>query len=311
MNVDRKKIYLAQPRGFCAGVCRALATVDRVMEVFGPPLFVKHEIVHNDSVVAGLREQGVIFIEDLSEVPAGRPLVFSAHGVPADFEKAALATGSQVVDATCPLVKKIHLEVKKYHGSGCWMVLIGHPRHPEVIGTIGQIEEEVFVVESLADLEHLPENMSGDLAVLNQTTLSLEEVQPILTALEKKYAGQVFAKGNDICYATQHRQNAVKAMAPECDLVLVVGSQKSSNSNRLVEVAKNSGTCAFRIDSCADIDAEMLGEAMVIGISAGASAPEKLVQELLTFLVEKGWTQVETIGEPEPKTEFPLPDIPS
>jgi 4-hydroxy-3-methylbut-2-enyl diphosphate reductase len=280
------KILLAAPRGFCAGVTRALQSVDQVLEEYPPPIYIYHDIVHNTFVIDELKKRGVIFVDSLDDVPDGQVVVFSAHGVSPAVEDNALDKNLKVIDATCPLVKKIHTKVKNYLKEKKLIILIGHKHHPEIVGTLGQSKGRAIVVESLDDVKHLPDLMPGQQAAyLTQTTLSHEDIAPIIEALYKKYPE---LEGNgDICYATTHRQEAVRELAKKCELIIVIGSKKSSNSNRLCETAKNCGVKTILIDSPEDINIKDLPKNGNIGLTAGASAPECLIQDTVKFLKER------------------------
>lgn len=305
----RKKIFLAQPRGFCAGVRRALDTVEKTLEVFGPPVYVRHEIVHNDYVVETLQRKGVVFIEELSDAPVDRPVIFSAHGVSPHVEKEARKLGLMIIDATCPLVKKIHRKAQNLDKENYTIIIIGHKEHPEIAGTMGHIKKKVFIVETLDDVETLPKFNSKKLACLTQTTLSMDDTKNIIDALRKKYPELEFSIESDICYATQNRQNAIKSLAEKCDVIFILGSESSSNSNRLREVAEKHNAHAYLISNAESITENMLKGCEVIGISAGASAPEIIVKELISFLQDKGWNEVETLGVTEENVVFPLPEF--
>jgi len=306
---------LANPRGFCAGVDRAIAIVERALERHGAPVYVRHEVVHNRFVVDKLKARGAIFIEDLHEVPAGAVLVFSAHGVPQSVRRAAEARGLTVFDATCPLVTKVHLEVKRLVENGYGIIMIGHPGHPEVEGTLGQTDSDKWLVETPADVALLaselgaarPDKHTYKLAYVTQTTLSVDDAKTTIDALHAHFPGIVGPKKDDICYATQNRQDAVKTLAARCDAVLVVGSKNSSNSNRLREVAERAGAKAWLIDTAADIDPSWLTGMRCIGITAGASAPEVLVEGVQARLRELGVTQTETLTGAAEGVHFPLP----
>ena len=280
------KILLASPRGFCAGVTRALQSVDQVLEEYPPPIYIYHDIVHNTFVIDELKKRGVIFVDSLDDVPDSQVLVFSAHGVSPNVEDDALDKNLKVIDATCPLVKKIHTKVKNYLKQKKLIILIGHKHHPEIVGTLGQSKGRALVVESLDDVKRLPDLMPGQQAAyLTQTTLSHEDIAPIIEALHKKYSE---LEGNgDICYATTHRQEAVRELAEKCELIIVIGSKKSSNSNRLCETARNCGVKTILIDSPEDININDLPESGNIGLTAGASAPECLIQDTIKFLKER------------------------
>jgi 4-hydroxy-3-methylbut-2-enyl diphosphate reductase len=301
------EILLAQPRGFCAGVDRAIEIVERALQQFGAPIYVRHEIVHNAYVVEDLRSKGAIFIEELDDVPAGNTLVFSAHGVPKAVRAEAEARGLKVFDATCPLVTKVHVEVAKMRRQGCEIVMIGHHGHPEVEGTMGQAEAGMHLVETVADVDSLQVGTPGQLAYVSQTTLSVDDTADIIAALKRKYPDIVEPKKGDICYATTNRQEAVKFMAPQVDVVIVVGSPNSSNSNRLREVAEKKGTPAYMIDNATQIDPQWLSGKVRIGVTAGASAPEVLVQAVIDRLKQLGARSVRTLDGAEEHVTFPLP----
>ncbi len=301
------EILLAQPRGFCAGVDRAIEIVERALQQFGAPIYVRHEIVHNAYVVADLRAKGAIFIEDLDDVPAGNTLVFSAHGVPKSVRAEAAARGLSIFDATCPLVTKVHVEVSKMRKQGCEVVMIGHDGHPEVEGTMGQAEEGMHLVETVADVAGLQVANPDQLAYVSQTTLSVDDTAEVIAALKARFPNIIEPKKGDICYATTNRQEAVKFMAPQVELVIVVGSPNSSNSNRLREVAEKKGTPAYMIDNASQIDPKWLEGKLRIGVTAGASAPEVLVQAVIDRLKELGAKSVRTLDGVEEHVTFPLP----
>ena len=300
-------ILLATPRGFCAGVERAIAIVERALEQFGAPIYVRHEVVHNKFVVDSLRAKGAIFVDELDLVPEGATLIFSAHGVPQAVRHDASARGLRVFDATCPLVTKVHVEVAKMREAGREIVMIGHKGHPEVEGTMGQADGGMYLVETVADVQALAVGNPDMLAYVTQTTLSVDDAQLIVDALRARFPAIVGPKRDDICYATQNRQDAVKFMAPRSDLVLVVGSPNSSNSNRLREVAKQFDVPAYLIDNAGQIDPAWLTGRKRVGVTAGASAPEVLVDEVIARLRELGAGSVRTLeGTPE-NVNFPLP----
>ena len=300
-------ILLATPRGFCAGVERAIAIVERALEQFGAPIYVRHEVVHNKFVVDSLRAKGAIFVDELDLVPEGATLIFSAHGVPQAVRHDASARGLRVFDATCPLVTKVHVEVAKMREAGREIVMIGHKGHPEVEGTMGQADGGMYLVETVADVQALAVGNPDMLAYVTQTTLSVDDAQLIVDALRARFPAIVGPKRDDICYATQNRQDAVKFMAPRSDLVLVVGSPNSSNSNRLREVAKQFDVPAYLIDNAGQIDPAWLTGRTRVGVTAGASAPEVLVDEVIARLRELGAGSVRTLeGTPE-NVNFPLP----
>ncbi|MDB5756023.1 MAG: 4-hydroxy-3-methylbut-2-enyl diphosphate reductase [Massilia sp.] len=301
------EILLAQPRGFCAGVDRAIDIVERALQQFGAPIYVRHEIVHNAYVVADLRDKGAIFIEDLDDVPAGNTLVFSAHGVSKAVRAEAAERGLTIFDATCPLVTKVHVEVAKMRKQGCEVVMIGHDGHPEVEGTMGQAEAGMHLVETVDDVAGLQVANPDQLAYVSQTTLSVDDTAAVIAALKQKYPNIIEPKKGDICYATTNRQEAVKFMAPQVDLVIVVGSPNSSNSNRLREVAEKKGTPAYMVDNASQIDPQWLAGKLRIGVTAGASAPEVLVQAVIGRLKELGARSVRTLEGVEEHVTFPLP----
>ncbi|MYN01772.1 4-hydroxy-3-methylbut-2-enyl diphosphate reductase [Pseudoduganella sp. DS3] len=302
-----KEILLAQPRGFCAGVDRAIEIVERALQQFGAPIYVRHEIVHNAYVVADLRAKGAIFIEELDDVPAGNTLVFSAHGVSKAVRAEAEARGLSIFDATCPLVTKVHVEVAKMRKQGCEIIMIGHDGHPEVEGTMGQTEEGMYLVETVEDVAGLQVQNPEQLAYVSQTTLSVDDTAQIIEALKAKYPNIIEPKKGDICYATTNRQEAVKFMAPQVEVVIVVGSPNSSNSNRLREVAEKKGTPAYMVDNAAQIDPGWLAGKLRVGVTAGASAPEVLVDAVINRLKELGAKSVRTLDGVEEAVTFPLP----
>ena len=301
------EILLAQPRGFCAGVDRAIEIVERALQQFGAPIYVRHEIVHNAYVVNDLRNKGAIFIEDLDDVPAGNTLVFSAHGVSKAVRDEAESRGLKVYDATCPLVTKVHVEVAKMRKQGAEIVMIGHAGHPEVEGTMGQAEEGMHLVETVADVETLNVANPDQLAYVSQTTLSVDDTAEIIAALKARFPNIIEPKKGDICYATTNRQEAVKFMAPQVEVVIVVGSPNSSNSNRLREVAEKKGTPAYMVDNAAGIDPAWIAGKKRIGVTAGASAPEVLVQAVIERLKDLGAASVRALEGVEEHVTFPLP----
>ena len=307
MNPELQEILLAEPRGFCAGVDRAIEIVERALTKFGAPIYVRHEIVHNTYVVNDLKAKGAIFIEDLDDVPPGATLVFSAHGVSQQVRREAAARGFSVFDATCPLVTKVHMEVAKLHKEGYDFIMIGHKGHPEVEGTMGQLNEGIYLVEDVADVERVQVAQSAKLAVVTQTTLSVDDAAEILVAVKRRFPGVREPKQQDICYATQNRQDAVKVLAPTVDVVVVVGSPTSSNSNRLREVAQRLGTAAYMVDSPDDLKAEWFEGKGRVGLTAGASAPEILVQQVIERLRALGAVSVRKLAGVEETTHFPLP----
>jgi 4-hydroxy-3-methylbut-2-enyl diphosphate reductase len=301
------EILLAQPRGFCAGVDRAIEIVERALQQFGAPIYVRHEIVHNAYVVNDLRNKGAIFIEDLDDVPAGNTLVFSAHGVSKAVREEAESRGLKVYDATCPLVTKVHVEVAKMRKQGAEIIMIGHAGHPEVEGTMGQAEEGMHLVETVDDVAKLNVGNPDLLAYVSQTTLSVDDTAEIIAALKARFPNIVEPKKGDICYATTNRQEAVKFMAPQVEVVIVVGSPNSSNSNRLREVAEKKGTPAYMVDNAAGIDPAWIAGRKRIGVTAGASAPEVLVQAVIERLKELGAASVRALEGVEENVTFPLP----
>jgi len=301
------QIMLAQPRGFCAGVDRAIEIVERALDKFGAPIYVRHEIVHNDHVVSRLRGMGAVFVDELDQIPTGATVVFSAHGVSKAVRSDAESRGLRVFDATCPLVTKVHVEVAKIQREGRELIMIGHRGHPEVEGTMGQAQGGIHLVETVADVATLKVADPERLAYVTQTTLSVDDCAGIVAALRERFPTIAEPKKSDICYATQNRQDAVKQMAPQCDLVLVVGSPSSSNSNRLREVAENLGVEALLIGSAGELDAERVRGRNRIGVTAGASAPEVLVEELVARLRELGAGEVKRLDGLEEHVRFPLP----
>ncbi len=301
------EVVLAQPRGFCAGVDRAIDIVERALELHGAPIYVRHEIVHNRYVVQDLKAKGAVFIAELDEAPKGAIVVFSAHGVAQSVRAEAERMGLQVFDATCPLVTKVHIEVARMRSAGREIIMIGHRGHPEVEGTLGQASDGMYLVETVEDVAALQVADPGNLAFVTQTTLSVDDAAAVANALRSRFPDIVEPKKSDICYATQNRQDAVKALAPECDLVLVVGSPNSSNSNRLREVAERKGVPAYLIDDPDMIDPAWLAGAERIGLTAGASAPEVLVRQVIERLNELGAASVRTLPGAEENVAFPLP----
>lgn len=302
-----KEILLAQPRGFCAGVDRAIEIVERALEEFGAPIYVRHEIVHNAYVVNDLRGKGAVFIEELDDVPAGNTVIFSAHGVSKAVQAEAAARGLRVFDATCPLVTKVHVEVGKMRREGREIIMIGHEGHPEVEGTMGQSDEGMYLVETAADVDALQVRNPDMLAYVSQTTLSVDDTADIIAALKRRFPRISEPKKGDICYATTNRQEAVKFMAPQVDVVVVVGSPNSSNSNRLREVAEKKGTAAYMVDNASQIDPAWLEGKERIGVTAGASAPEVLVQAVIDRLKALGAKSVRPLPGVEENVTFPMP----
>ncbi len=301
------RVLLANPRGFCAGVDRAIAIVEQALADFGTPIYVRHEVVHNRFVVDDLKAKGAIFVEDLDEVPAGSTVVFSAHGVSKSVRAEAERRGLRVFDATCPLVTKVHVEVEKMRARGREIVMIGHAGHPEVEGTMGQCDGGIHLVESVADVDRLVVRSAEHLAYVTQTTLSVDDAAAIVSALKRRYPGIVGPKKDDICYATQNRQDAVKFMTGRADVVIVVGSPNSSNSNRLREVAAHRRIPAHMIDRADQLQPEWIVGKSCVGVTAGASAPEVLVQEVLVRLADLGATDVQELDGVAERIVFPLP----
>ncbi len=300
-------IVLANPRGFCAGVDRAIAIVERALEQHGAPIYVRHEVVHNKYVVDDLKRKGAVFVDELDEVPHGATVVFSAHGVSQAVRMEAVARGLNVFDATCPLVTKVHVEVAKMRSQGREIVMIGHAGHPEVDGTMGQSHGGIYLVESVEDVERLDVRDPKMLAYVTQTTLSMDDAAAVVVALKARFPGIVGPKKDDICYATQNRQDAVKAMVPNVDTVIVVGSPNSSNSNRLREVAANRGVPTFMIDHAGELRPEWVAGKRRVGVTAGASAPEVLVRQVVARLKELGALGVTELSGIVENVTFPLP----
>ncbi|MBA4193812.1 MAG: 4-hydroxy-3-methylbut-2-enyl diphosphate reductase [Hydrogenophaga sp.] len=300
-------IVLAEPRGFCAGVDRAIEIVERALAKFGAPIYVRHEIVHNTYVVNDLKSKGAIFIEELSEVPPGATLVFSAHGVSKAIQQEAQRRGFHVFDATCPLVTKVHVEVAKLHREGFEFIMIGHKGHPEVEGTMGQLESGIHLVEDVADVARVQPLQTEKLAVVTQTTLSVDDAAEIAAAVKARFPQVREPKQQDICYATQNRQDAVKLLSPQVDVVIVVGSPTSSNSNRLREVALKLGTRSHMVDSADELRPEWFEGAVRVGLTAGASAPEILVQQVIERIKVLGAISVRSMDGLVETTKFPLP----
>ena len=301
------EIILAEPRGFCAGVDRAIDIVEHALSKFGAPIYVRHEIVHNTHVVNDLRSRGAIFIEDLNDVPPGATLVFSAHGVPKAVEHEAERRGFRVFDATCPLVTKVHVEVAKLHREGYEFIMIGHKGHPEVEGTMGQLSEGIHLVEDVDDVATVQPSQSERLAVVTQTTLSVDDAAEIMAAVQKRFPEIRPPKQQDICYATQNRQDAVKLLSPQVDIVIVVGSPSSSNSNRLRDVSQKYGTPSYMVDHADELQAAWFEGKQRIGLTAGASAPDILVQQVITRLRTLGAVSVRTLDGIQETIKFPLP----
>jgi 4-hydroxy-3-methylbut-2-enyl diphosphate reductase len=310
MNNDEIRILLANPRGFCAGVDRAIKIVELSIEKFGAPVYVRHEIVHNRYVVEGLEAKGAIFVDELDEVPEDVPVVFSAHGVPKSVPAAAEAREMIYVDATCPLVSKVHRQVERHHDQGKHILMIGHTGHPEVIGTMGQVKNGAMtLIETVEDAETVEVANPDNLSFVTQTTLSVDDTSDIIETLQRRFPNITSPKSEDICYATTNRQTAVKAIAEECDRVIVIGAPNSSNSMRLVEVSEKMGCSARLVQRAHDLDWDWLDGGQTIGITAGASAPEVLVEEVITALKEKRPARVELITTAEEDVIFKVPPI--
>ena len=301
------EILLAEPRGFCAGVDRAIEIVERALQKFGAPIYVRHEIVHNTYVVNDLKSKGAIFIEDLAEVPPGATLVFSAHGVSKAVQADAQARGFEVFDATCPLVTKVHIEVAKLAKEGYEFIMIGHKGHPEVEGTMGQLDSGIHLVEDVEDVAHVQPRQTDKLAVVTQTTLSVDDAAEIAAAVKARFPNVREPKMQDICYATQNRQDAIKIMSPQVDVVIVVGSPTSSNSNRLAELAGKLGVESHMVDSPDELQVEWLQGKSRVGLTAGASAPEILVKQVIDRIKAMGAVSVRTLDGIEETVKFPLP----
>jgi 4-hydroxy-3-methylbut-2-enyl diphosphate reductase len=301
------KVILAQPRGFCAGVVRAIEIVERALEKYGPPVYVRHEIVHNKHVVESLKAKGAVFVEDVSEVPDNAVTIFSAHGVAKSVEDEALERNLPVLNATCPLVTKVHNQGKRYVGQGRKLILIGHAGHPEVVGTMGQIPSPVILVQSEADVEKLDLPLDTPVAYVTQTTLSVDDTSGIIQALQRKFTDIVGPETRDICYATQNRQSAVRDLSKLVDVILVVGATNSSNSNRLREIGEEVGLPSYLIADGSELDPKWLDGAKVIGLTAGASAPEVLVDDVIDRLRRLGPVEVSIMDGRQERIEFKLP----
>ncbi|NMM20088.1 MAG: 4-hydroxy-3-methylbut-2-enyl diphosphate reductase [Rhodoferax sp.] len=307
MTSAPQEILLAEPRGFCAGVDRAIEIVERALQKFGAPIYVRHEIVHNTYVVNDLKAKGAIFIEALDDVPAGSTLIFSAHGVSRAVQEEAAARGFQIFDATCPLVSKVHVEVAKLHKEGYEFIMIGHKGHPEVEGTMGQLESGIHLVEDVADVARVQPAQTELLAVVTQTTLSVDDAADIAAAIKLRFPNARQPKQQDICYATQNRQDAVKVMSPQVDVLIVVGSPTSSNSNRLAELARKLGTESYMVDSADELQARWFEGRQRVGLTAGASAPEILVRQVIDRIKALGAVSVRKMAGIEETVKFPLP----
>ncbi|MDO8248333.1 MAG: 4-hydroxy-3-methylbut-2-enyl diphosphate reductase [Rhodoferax sp.] len=304
---ELQEILLAEPRGFCAGVDRAIEIVERALQKFGAPIYVRHEIVHNTYVVNDLKAKGAIFIEALDDVPAGATLIFSAHGVSRAVQAEAAARGFQIFDATCPLVTKVHVEVAKLHKEGYEFIMIGHKGHPEVEGTMGQLDSGIHLVEDVADVARVQPAQTELLAVVTQTTLSVDDAADIAAAIKARFPNARQPKQQDICYATQNRQDAVKIMSPQVDVLIVVGSPTSSNSNRLAELARKLGTESYMVDSADELQAPWFEGRQRVGLTAGASAPEILVRQVIDRIKALGAVSVRKMDGIEETVKFPLP----
>jgi 4-hydroxy-3-methylbut-2-enyl diphosphate reductase len=302
-----EKLLLATPRGYCAGVDRAVQTVERALELYGPPVYVRKEIVHNKHVVDQLRERGAVFVDSETEVPEGSTVVFSAHGVAPSVHRGAQERRLSTIDATCPLVTKVHVEARKFASQGYTIILVGHHGHEEVEGTMGEAPEQTVLVESVEDVDQLEVEDPSRVAFITQTTLSVDETQEVIARLRARFPAIVGPRTDDICYATTNRQAAVKELAQRCDLVLVIGSRNSSNSNRLVEVARECGTESHLIDYEHQLQEEWLRDRRVVGITSGASAPEELVQRLIAYFQERGEVEVEELHVIPEDVRFMLP----
>ena len=305
------KIYLANPRGFCAGVDRAIEIVERAIVKHGPPIYVRHEVVHNKFVVNNLKNKGAIFVDEISEVPSGSVVIYSAHGVSQAIRKEANDISAVIYDATCPLVTKVHKEVTRRQKNNHQVILIGHAGHPEVEGTLGQATENnnIDLIESIRDVEKIELEQGRDISFTTQTTLSIDDTNEIVEALKVKFPNIQSPKKSDICYATQNRQDSVKEVIKNSEVLIVIGSKNSSNSNRLREIADNQGKPSYLVDGVEDIDNEWLNGITSIGLTAGASAPEILVQEVVSFLMSSGGTEVIEVDGAEESVSFPIPAL--
>ena len=302
-----RTILLAAPRGYCAGVDRAVQTVEKALDLYGPPVYVRKEIVHNKHVVENLEQRGAIFVDQETEVPEGETVVFSAHGVAPSVHANSAQRSLNTIDATCPLVTKVHVEARKFAADGYTIVLVGHEGHEEVEGTTGEAPEHIVLVQTEEDAERLEVENPDKVAFITQTTLSVDETMSIIRKLRERFPNMVGPRTDDICYATQNRQDAVKQLAPRCDLVLVIGSRNSSNSNRLVEVARQHGAASYLIDNEHEVKEEWLEGVETVGITSGASAPEELVQRLIAFFRERGAQDVSELEVTEEDVRFMLP----
>ncbi|HTX13046.1 MAG TPA: 4-hydroxy-3-methylbut-2-enyl diphosphate reductase [Solirubrobacteraceae bacterium] len=309
MGLTPEKLLLAAPRGYCAGVDRAVQTVERALELYGAPVYVRKEIVHNKTVVEQLRERGAVFVDSEQDVPEGATVVFSAHGVAPSVHANAGERALQTIDATCPLVTKVHVEAKRFASDGYTIVLIGHAGHEEVEGTMGEAPEHIVLVQTEDDVDQLEVPDPGRVAYISQTTLSVDETRAIINRLRQRFPAIIGPRTDDICYATTNRQAAVKQLAEQCDLVLVIGSRNSSNSNRLVEVAREHGAASYLIDSEGEVREEWLQDKRVVGITSGASAPEELVQRLVEFFRARGTSDVRELEVVQEDVRFMLPKV--
>jgi len=301
------RIYLASPRGFCAGVDRAIEIVERALKLFGPPIYVRHAIVHNRYVVEELKSKGAIFVEDVNEIPEGSIVIFSAHGVSPKVREDAIKRNLKIIDATCPLVHKVHREVRRFAEKGYTIILIGHRGHVEVEGTMGEAPDKIILVETKEDALKVQVPNPDKVALTTQTTLSVDDTREIIEVLKSRFPNIVLPKSDDICYATQNRQDAVKKLAEICDLILVIGSKESSNSNRLREVAERKGKRSYLIEDERSIDLSWFDGVETVGITSGASTPEKLVRRVVQYLLNNGGISVEEIEGIEEKVKFALP----
>ncbi|PIY95701.1 MAG: 4-hydroxy-3-methylbut-2-enyl diphosphate reductase [Candidatus Kerfeldbacteria bacterium CG_4_10_14_0_8_um_filter_42_10] len=301
------QVFLVRPRGFCAGVARAIKTVELALEKFGPPLYVRHAIVHNQHVIDGLKEKGVIFVESLEDIPRGSRVVFSAHGVSPIIRKEAAARSLKVIDATCPLVSKVHLEAIRYAKQGYSIILVGHKGHVELEGTSGEAPSQTIIIENKDEVAGLKVIDPAKVIVLTQTTLSVDDTKSVIGALKEKFPRLIEPPQGDICYATQNRQDAVKYLSGFCDLVLVVGDPSSSNSNQLKEAAAQKGIKAYLIKDNSEINPEWLKDATAVGVTASASAPDHLVEQVVVFLQKQGAQKIQEIQKKQEDTQFPLP----
>ncbi len=307
MATGPRTILLAAPRGYCAGVDRAVQTVEKALDLYGPPVYVRKEIVHNKHVVESLEQRGAVFVDQETEVPEGETVVFSAHGVAPSVHANAEQRSLNTIDATCPLVTKVHVEARKFAADGYTIVLVGHEGHEEVEGTTGEAPENIVLVQTEEDAERLQVADPDKVAFITQTTLSVDETMSIIRKLRERFPNMVGPRTDDICYATQNRQDAVKQLAPRCDLVLVIGSRNSSNSNRLVEVARQHGASSYLIDNEHEVKEEWLDGVETVGITSGASAPEELVQRLIAYFRERGAQDVSELQVTEEDVRFMLP----